>query len=82
LKAAYEEATGNQLAEKPLGSVTELQAWIANKKPSASSPLEYVPQQYEYTMVSGKGKLDRIQNDRYPQIKPLTIKQFLSQGNS
>jgi len=82
LKAAYEEATGNQLAEKPLGSVTELQAWIANKKPSASSPLEYVSQQYEYTMVSGKGKLDRIQNDRYPQIKPLTIKQFLSQGNS
>ncbi len=82
LKAAYEEATGNQLAEKPLGSVAELQAWIAAKKPSASSPVEYVPQQYEYTMVSGKGKLDHLQNDRYPQIKPLTVKQFLSKGDS
>lgn len=82
LKAAYEEATGNQLAEKPLGSVAELQAWIAAKKPSASSPVEYVPQQYEYTMVSGKGKLDNLQNDRYPQIKPLTVKQFLSKGDS
>jgi uncharacterized protein YbjT (DUF2867 family) len=77
LKVAYEEATGNQLKEKPLGRVAELQAWIAAKKPSASSPVEYVPQQYEYTMVSGKGKLDRLQNDRYPHIKPLTIKQFL-----
>ena len=82
LKAAYEEATGNKLTAKPLGSVEELKAWIAAKKPSASSPVEYVPQQYEYTMVSGKGKLDNLQNDRYPQIKPMTIKQFLSQGDS
>jgi uncharacterized protein YbjT (DUF2867 family) len=79
LKAAYEEATGNSLVEKPLGSVAELQTWIAAKKPSASSPVEYVPQQYEYTMVSGKGKLDRLQNDRYPHIKPKTVKEFLSQ---
>lgn len=82
LKAAYEEATGNKLAEKPLGSVVELQAWIAAKKPSASSPVEYVPQQYEYTMVSGKGKLDQIQNDRYPHIKPLTVQQYLRQGQA
>ncbi len=79
LKAAYEEATGNRLAEKPLGSVEELKAWIAAKKPSASSPVEYIPQQYEYAMVSGKGKLDRIQNDRYPHIKPLTVRQYLQQ---
>ena len=82
LKAAYEEATGNPLKEKPLGSVAELQAWIAAKKPTASSPVDYVPQQYEYTMVSGKGKLERLQNDRYPHIKPLTVKQFLSKGES
>ena len=82
LKAAYEEATGNKLAEKSLGTVAELQAWIAAKKPSASSPVDYVPQQYEYTMVSEKGKLDRLQTDRYPHIKPLTVKQFLSKGVS
>ena len=82
LKAAYEEATANQLIAKPLDSVAKLQAWIAAKKPSASSPIEYIPQRYEYTMVSGKGKLDRIQNDRYPHIKPLTVKQFLSKRES
>ena len=79
LKAAYEEATGNKLKEKPLGSVEELKAWIAAKKPSANSPVDYVPQQYEYTMVSGKGKLDNIQSDRYPHIKPLTVREYLQQ---
>lgn len=79
LKAAYEEATGNSLVEKPLGSVAELQAWIAAKKPLASSPVEYLPQQYEYTMVSGKGKLEQLQNERYPHIQPKTVKEFISQ---
>lgn len=82
LKAAYEEATGNKLEEKPLGSVEELKAWIAAKKPSASSPVDYIPQQYEYTMVSGKGKLDNIENNRYPNIKPLTVREYLQQTQS
>lgn len=80
LRAAYEEATGTKLTEKQLGSVPEFQAWITTKKASASSLEEYVYYQYMYAMVSGKGKLDRIQNDRYPQIKPLTVKQVLNRG--
>ncbi len=81
LLAAYEEATGKKLQEKPLGSVEELKAWIEQKKPSAKSPVEYVPQQYEYTMVSSKAKLDNIQNSRYPNIKPLTVRQFLEKAD-
>jgi uncharacterized protein YbjT (DUF2867 family) len=77
LKAAYEEATGNKLQEKQLGSVEDLKTWIDRKKPEANSPVEYIPQQYEYAMVSGKAKLDKIQNDRYPQIEPLTVKEYL-----
>ena len=82
LKATYEEATGSQLTEKHLGSIAEFQAWIAAKKASASSLEEYVYHQYIYAMVSGKGKLDHVENDRYPQIHPTTVKQFLSKGNS
>ena len=82
LKSTYEAATGNKLTEKSLGSISEMKAWITDKKASASSIEEYVYDQYIYAMVSGKGKLDRIQNDRYPDIKPMTIKQFLSQGSS
>ena len=82
LKATYEEATSTKLTEKSLGSIAEMKVWIANKKASASSLEEYVYHQYMYAMVSGKGKLDRIQNDRYPQIKPKTVKQFLSKEDS
>lgn len=80
LLAAYESATGKKLQEKRLGSVEELKDWIEQKKPSADSPVEYIPQQYEYTMVSGKGKLDNIQN-RYPNIKLLTFREYLEQTN-
>jgi uncharacterized protein YbjT (DUF2867 family) len=82
LKAAYEAATGTQLTGKSLGSIAEMKAWITNKKASASSLAEYVSHQYDYAMVSGKGKLDLIQNDRYPHIKPQTVKQFLSKRDS
>ena len=79
LLAAYQEATGKKLQEKRLGSVEDLKAWIERKKPLAKSPVEYLPQQYEYVMVSGKAKLDNIQNSRYPNIKPLTVYQYLKQ---
>ena len=82
LKATYEGATDTKLTEKSLGSIAEMQAWITAKKASASSLEEYIFHQYIYAMVSGKGKLDQIGNDRYPHIKPLTIKQFLSKGDS
>ena len=80
LKTAYESATGKKLEAKHMGSVEELKNWIKNKKQTAESPLEYIPQQYEYAMVSGKGKLDNIQNSRYPQIKPLNVKHYIEQA--
>lgn len=81
LKTAYEEGTGKQLEMKHMGTVEELKSWIENKQQTASSPVEYIPQQYEYAMVSGKGKLDNIQNSRYPHIKPLTVAEYVKQAN-
>jgi uncharacterized protein YbjT (DUF2867 family) len=80
LRATYEEATGSKLTEKSLGSIAQMQASIAAKKASASSVEEYVYDQYLYAMESGKGKLDRIEDDRYPHIHPMTVKQFLSKA--
>jgi uncharacterized protein YbjT (DUF2867 family) len=82
LKASYEAATGTHLAEKKLGSIAEMQTAIATKKASASAVEEYVYDQYMYGMLSGKGKLDRVENDRYPQLQPLTVTQFLSKGTN
>jgi nucleoside-diphosphate-sugar epimerase len=81
LLATFEEVKGKKLVEKRLGSVDDLKAWIAKTKQKSLSPLEYIPEQYHYTMVSGKGKLDELDNARYPHIKPTTVKQFISQGN-
>jgi uncharacterized protein YbjT (DUF2867 family) len=78
--AVYQEVTGRRLEERRLGSVDELVAWIAATKRTASSPYAYLPQQYHYAMVSGKGKLDDIQNARYPHIRPLSVRQFLQQS--
>jgi uncharacterized protein YbjT (DUF2867 family) len=80
LKATYEAATGTKLTEKQLGTIPEMKAWIAAKKASARSIQEYVFDQYMYGIVSGKGRLDRVENDCYPQIHPMTVKQLLSKG--
>ncbi len=81
LLATYEEVTGKKLVEKRLGSIEDLKAWIAKTKQNASSPYDYLPEQYHYTMVSGQGKLDELDNDRYPHIKPTSIKQFVASTN-
>ena len=79
--ATYQQVTGKELEVKHLGSVTDLENWIEQKRQTASSPNEYLPQQYIYTMVSGKGKLDNIRNSRYPQIEPLSVEQYLKTTN-
>lgn len=79
--ATYQQVTGKKLDVKHLGSVADLESWIEQKQQTASSPNEYLPQQYIYTMVSGKGKFDRLQNSRYPQIQPQTVQQYLATAN-
>lgn len=80
LLATYEEVTGKQLEARSLGSVDDLKAWITQTKQTAASPMDYVFQQYQWSMVSGKAKLDPLDNDRYPHIQPTTVKQYLIQN--
>jgi uncharacterized protein YbjT (DUF2867 family) len=80
MKEVFEEATGRRLAENRRGSVEELREWIERKKETAQSPWEYLPQQYEWAMVSGKAKLDHIQNGRYPRIEPVKFREFFSRA--
>lgn len=77
LRALYEQNTIQVLREKRLGDVNDLQMWIAGHKEQAKSVYEYLSQQYHYTLVSGKGKLTAIANDRYPHIKPTTVKEYI-----
>jgi hypothetical protein len=77
--AIYQEVTGKHLVEQRLGTVEELRAWIEQQKQTASSWHAYRAHQYHYGLVSGKGKLDSLENSRYPHIRPLTLRQYLEQ---
>jgi nucleoside-diphosphate-sugar epimerase len=76
----YQTVTGKPLIEKHLGSVADLTTWIEKTKAIATSPYEYLPQQYLFTMVSGKGKLDNITNDRYPHITLTPASNYIRQA--
>ena len=80
LLETYQNVTGKTLIANQLGSVEELTAWIEKTKAVANSPYEYLPQQYLFTMVSGKGKLDNIANSQYPQIAVSSVGEYIRQA--
>lgn len=77
LKALYEANTIEILGERRLGSLNDLQQWINNHREVAQSPIDYLAQQNHYVLVSGKGRLDQICNDRYPNIRPISVKDYI-----
>jgi hypothetical protein len=68
-----------QELEKLGVSFVELHSGFDKTKEIATSPYEYLPQQYLFTIVSGKGKLDDITNDRYPQIELTPVSEYIRQ---
>ncbi len=77
LLTRYDRVKGRTLIEKRIGSVDDLYRTIQEKKKTATSPYEYLPLQYHYTLVSGKGKLDAIADSRYPHICPTSVERYL-----
>lgn len=77
LLTTYDRIKGRTLIENRIGSVDELYNTIQAKKKTANSPYEYLPLQYHYALVSGKGKLDAIADSRYPHIAPTSVARYL-----
>ena len=80
--AAYEEVKGNKLNQVCKGSVDDLKVWIEKMKAEAVNPLTIIPAQYQWGMVSGKVKLKNLVSDRYPFIKPKSLKEYIAESNS
>jgi uncharacterized protein YbjT (DUF2867 family) len=76
---ALEEGSGRKLEARSLGSVADLRAAIDRCKQTASNPWDWISLQYVWCIVSGKGKLDPIDNSRYPHIHPTSVTDFVSQ---
>ncbi len=78
----YELVTGRSLRQRRLGSIKDLELEIIKRKVFASSPNDYLAEQYLLSMLLGKGKLDILQNSQYPNIVPTTISQSIQKLGS
>jgi uncharacterized protein YbjT (DUF2867 family) len=77
LHAEVEQTTGRTLEIRELGTIADLEAEIERRKATAQNPYEFVALQYQWAMVTGKGKLHNLSNADYPDITPTTIAEFL-----
>ncbi len=82
LCATYELAKGKALVHRCLGSMKDLKKEISQRKACASSPNDYLAEQYLLSMLLEKGKLDNLQNNRYPKIKPATVSEYIQKLSS
>lgn len=58
------------------GSVEDLTEQIELKKTTAENPMEWIALQYHHNMVSGRAKLDPLDNARYPRVQPVSFEEF------
>jgi hypothetical protein len=73
----YKLVTGKSLRQRRLGSIKDLEMEIIKRKACASSPNDYLAEQYLLSMLLGKGKLDVLENSQYPNIVPTTVSQYI-----
>jgi nucleoside-diphosphate-sugar epimerase len=83
LHELFQEFAGRELKARHAGTVEDLRRLIdeTKRKDPANEPA-YAFSQYVWAMVSGKGKLNPLDNDRYPDIRPMTMREFLSRNPS
>ncbi|MEV1167925.1 NmrA family NAD(P)-binding protein [Nonomuraea sp. NPDC049784] len=75
--AAVERGTGRKLELRTLGTADELRSEIERRAKATQNPFDYVALQYQWCMVTGKGKFDNLDNDRYAEIKPTSVEEFV-----
>lgn len=75
---AYEQATGQQLNVMEQGSLADLDSRIHQiVEANPQSPWAAIPLMAYRSML--KGKLSPLHNERYPQIRPTTLQEYITQ---
>ncbi|MBO2447907.1 NmrA family NAD(P)-binding protein [Actinomadura barringtoniae] len=74
--AAMQRGSGRSLELRRKGDVDDLHAEIQRRKAAGNPVTGYVALQYVWAMVSGKAKLDSLDNTRYPTITPTSAADF------
>ncbi|GAB4816636.1 hypothetical protein N2152v2_003682 [Parachlorella kessleri] len=76
--AVWKEVKGEDIKLECLGSINDLKAEIVRQKTETPANwMSWVPLTYQYQMFGGPGKLKHVANDRFPDVKPTTMKEFL-----
>lgn len=79
LVRAYEEASGKTLRIERLGSLDDLDARIDSlQKSQPQNFYAWLPLMYLRSMFDGEGKLAVLMNDRYPSIRPTTVREYVA----
>jgi nucleoside-diphosphate-sugar epimerase len=79
LVQAYEAGSGKRLHVERRGSLADLDARIAQLQQAEPANLyAYLPLMYYRAMLSGRGKLDEVMNDRYPAVQPTRVREYVA----
>ncbi|MFC5183781.1 NmrA family NAD(P)-binding protein [Actinomadura harenae] len=74
---AVQRGSGRTLELRRLGTADELRAEIERQAALTQNPFDYIALQYQWCMVTGKGKFDALDNARYPRITPTSVTDFV-----
>ncbi|HEX5542124.1 MAG TPA: NmrA family NAD(P)-binding protein [Micromonospora sp.] len=74
---ALQRGTGRTFELRTLGTADELRTEIERRSKVTQNPFEYVGLQYQWCMVTGKSKFDSLDNERYPDVKPTSMEEFV-----
>ncbi|WP_045746876.1 NmrA family NAD(P)-binding protein [Actinoplanes rectilineatus] len=76
--SAYEKASGSTLRVERLGSLADLDSRIAEFQAGGPANfLKFLPLMYYRAQLNGTAKINPVMNDRYPQIQPTTVEQYV-----
>jgi uncharacterized protein YbjT (DUF2867 family) len=80
LHQTLERASGRKLELRRLGGLDDLEAEIERRKVGSTNVFDYLALQYAWVMNTGKASFDRLDNDRYPGVKPTSADEFYRQA--
>ncbi|MHA7652846.1 NmrA family NAD(P)-binding protein [Mycobacterium sp. ML4] len=70
---------GRPITVIPMGSLTDLDAEIDRRmRQEPDNMLSWLPLMYWRGMLNGKGKPGPLLNDRYPDIKPIGVREYVA----
>ncbi|MBS9534262.1 NmrA family NAD(P)-binding protein [Mycobacterium sp. M1] len=69
----YRQATGRPLTLRSRGSIADGYAELQRREAEGADLMRILPLMYQLPMMSGRGRLENPENDRYPNIAPTTL---------